>query len=218
MNKSVIAVVDDEPDVRAAIGLLLKSVGHQVQVFNSAQEYLDQYDPEQPGCLILDVRMPGISGLELQEQLNRLDYHPPIVMVSGHGEIPMAVRAIKSGAIDFLQKPFSDQQLLERVTQALQQDQINRSSLREMRSIKSRYDALTARERQVLCGVAQGKLNKVIASDLNVSTRTVEIHRAHLMEKMEVKTLSALMRCVSALERSGVLSSTDGLPDTKSAD
>lgn len=210
MNEPVIAVVDDEPDVRAAIGLLLKSVGHQVQVFNSAQEYLAQYDPEQPGCLILDVRMPGISGLELQEQLNRLDYHPPIIMVSGHGEIPMAVRAIKCGAIDFLQKPFSDQQLLERVTQALQQDQLNRTSLGEIRSIRSRYETLTARERQVLAGVAQGKLNKVIASDLKVSTRTVEIHRAHLMEKMKVKTLSALMRCVSVLEQGGIISSAKG--------
>ena len=207
MKKPVITVVDDEPDVRAAIGLLLKSVGHQVQVFNSAQDYWAQYDPEQPGCLILDVRMPGISGLELQEQLNRLDYHPPIIMVSGHGEIPMAVKAIKSGAIDFLQKPFSDQLLLDRVTQALQEDQANRTSLDELRNIRSRYDTLTARERQVLSGIAQGKLNKVIASELDVSTRTIEIHRAHLMEKMDVKSLSSLMRCVSTLEQSGVIDS-----------
>ena len=205
MKKPVISVVDDEPDVRAAIGLLLKSVGHPVQMFESAQDYWAQYDPELPGCLILDVRMPGISGLELQEQLNRLDYHPPIIMVSGHGEIPMAVKAIKSGAIDFLQKPFSDQLLLERVSQALKEDQSKRTSLKEMRNMRSRYETLTARERQVLSGIAQGKLNKVIASDLHVSTRTVEIHRAHLMEKMEVKSLSALMRCVSALEQSGVI-------------
>ncbi len=206
MTKAVVMVVDDEPDVRAAIGLLLKSVGHPVRVFDSAQDYWAQYDPEQPGCLILDVRMPGMSGLELQEQLNRLDYHPPIIMVSGHGEIPMAVKAIKSGAVDFLQKPFSDQLLLERVSQALQQDKRGRESLIELRSIRSRYKKLTAREREVLCGVAQGKLNKVIASDLKVSTRTIEIHRAHLMNKMEVKSLSSLMRCVSVLEESGIFS------------
>ena len=204
--QAVVTVVDDEPDVRAAIGLLLKSVGHQVRVFESAQDYWAQYQPEQPGCLILDVRMPGMSGLELQEQLNRLEYHPPIIMVSGHGEIPMAVKAIKSGAIDFLQKPFSDQLLLDRVTQALQLDQANREALIELRSVRSRYEKLTAREREVLSGVAQGKLNKVIASDLKVSTRTVEIHRAHVMEKMEVKSLSSLMRCVSVLEESDLFS------------
>lgn len=205
MKESVVMVVDDEPDVRAAIGLLLKSVNHRVQVFESAQDYWSRFDPEQPGCLILDVRMPGMSGLELQEQLNRLDYHPPIIMISGHGEITMAVNAVKSGAIDFLQKPVSDQLLLERVSQALQKDKDNRAALSESQKVKTRYETLTTREREVLHGVAHGKLNKVIASDLNVSTRTVEIHRAHLMEKMEAESLSSLMRYVSVLESNGVI-------------
>jgi FixJ family two-component response regulator len=208
MTGPVVMVVDDEPDVRAAIGLLLKSVGHQVRVFDSAQAYWGQYDPEQPGCLILDVRMSGMSGLELQEQLNRLEYHPPIIMVSGHGEIPMAVKAIKLGAVDFLPKPFSDQLLLDRVGQALRQDRASRDALKELRSIRSRFGRLTAREREVLCGVAQGKLNKVIAADLRLSTRTVEIHRAHVMEKMEVRSLSSLMRCVAVLEDSGIFTQT----------
>ncbi|MEA2078623.1 MAG: response regulator, partial [Pseudomonadota bacterium] len=158
MKEPVVVIVDDEPDVRAAIGLLLKSVNHQVQVFESAQDYWSRFDPEQPGCLILDVRMPGMSGMELQDQLNRLDYHPPIIMISGHGEIAMAVNAVKSGAIDFLQKPVSDQLLLERVSQALRKDQDNRTALREFQKVKARYETLTAREREVLHGVAHGKL------------------------------------------------------------
>lgn len=205
MKEPVVMIVDDEPDVRAAIGLLLKSVNHQVQVFESAQDYWLRFDPEQPGCLILDVRMPGMSGLELQEQLNRLGYHPPIIMISGHGEITMAVNAVKSGAIDFLQKPVSDQLLLERVAQALQKDQENRTTLHEFQKVQARYETLTSREREVLHGVAHGKLNKVIASDLNVSTRTVEIHRAHVMDKMDAESLSSLMRFVSVLENNGIL-------------
>jgi len=205
MKEPVVMVVDDEPDIRAALGLLLKSVNYRVQVFESAQDYWSRFNPEQPGCLILDVRMPGMSGLELQEQLNRLDYHPPIIMISGHGEITMAVNAVKSGAIDFLQKPVSDQLLLERVSQALKKDQENRLVLDEFKKIQAHYETLTAREREVLNGVAHGKLNKIIASDLHVSTRTVEIHRAHLMEKMEAESLSSLMRIVSVLEGNGII-------------
>jgi len=207
MKGPMVTIVDDEPDVRAALGLLLKSVNHQVQVFKSAQDYWSRFDPEQPGCLILDVRMPGMSGLELQEQLNLLDYHPPIIMISGHGEITMAVNAVRSGAIDFLQKPVSDHLLLERVTQALQKDRENRTALHEFQKVQTRYETLTAREREVLHGVAHGKLNKIIASDLNVSTRTVEIHRSHVMEKMDAESLSSLMRFVSVLEDNGVLDS-----------
>ncbi len=200
MDNITVTIIDDEPDVRLAIKLLLESVGHRVQTFESAQDYWAQYDPEQKGCLILDVRMPGMSGLELQEQLKLLDYHPPIIMISGHGEIPMAVKAIKSGAIDFLQKPFSDQLLLDHVSVALEQDISKRNSLMVVHKIKSRHDTLTPRELEVLEGVVDGKLNKTIASELNVSTRTIEIHRANMMEKMEVKNLSSLVRCVSVLK------------------
>jgi len=206
MNKPVVFVVDDENDVRAAIGLLLKSVGHKVHEIGSAVEFWQQFDPEQPGCLVLDVRMPGMSGIELQQQLNHLDYHPPIIMISGHGEIPMAVKAIKSGAIDFLQKPFSDQLLLDHVKFALEQDRQKRTVLEELARIKTLHEKLTPREKEVLEGIVQGKLNKVIAFELNVSTRTVEIHRAHVMEKMEVNSLSALMRRVSILEENALTS------------
>jgi len=204
MEKIFVTVVDDEPDVRLAIKLLLESVGHNVQTFESAQEFWNQYDPEQQGCLILDVRMPGMNGLELQEQLKLLDYHPPIIMISGHGEIPMAVKAIQSGAIDFLQKPFSDQVLLDHVSKAIEQDKNDRSSMVIVHDIKSRHSTLTPRELEVLDGVVNGKLNKTIASELNVSTRTIEIHRANMMEKMEVKNLSALMRCISNLEEKSI--------------
>ena len=205
MKEPVVMIVDDEPDVRAALGLLLKSVNYQVKVFESAQDYWTKFDPEQPGCLILDVRMPGMSGLELQTQLGQLDYHPPIIMISGHGELAMAVNAVKAGAMDFLQKPVSDQTLLDRVSQALKKDAEQRQTWEQLKSVQARYESLTAREREVLAGVVHGKLNKIIASDLHVSTRTVEIHRAHMMEKMEAGSLTALMRCVSVLEDHGVI-------------
>jgi len=205
MKEPVIMIVDDEPDVRDAIALLLKSVNYMVAVFESAQDYWSKFDPEQPGCLILDVRMPGMSGIELQGQLNQLDYHPPIIMISGHGELTMAVNAVRSGAIDFLPKPVSDQLLLERVSQALQKDRGMRSAHEELKKIQNQYEKLTSREREVLLGISQGKLNKTIAYDLNVSTRTIEIHRAHVMEKMQANSLSSLMRFVSVLEKNNII-------------
>ena len=205
MKEPVVMIVDDEPDVRDAIGLLLKSVNYQVAIFDSAQDYWSRFDSEQPGCLILDVRMPGMSGIELQGQLNQLDYHPPIIMISGHGELTMAVNAVKSGAIDFLPKPVSDQLLLERVSQALHKDKDMRSTHEELKKVQNQYETLTSREKEVLLGISQGKLNKIIAHDLNVSTRTIEIHRAHVMEKMRAKSLPSLMRFVSVLESNGTL-------------
>ncbi len=200
MSEPKVMIVDDELDVRDALALLLKSVGYIVQTFPSAQNYWDKFDPEQAGCIVLDVRMPGMSGLDLQRQLARLIYHPPIIMVSGHGEISMAVEAIKSGAIDFLQKPFSDQLLIDKVKQALEQDRAGRIGVCELREVRTAFAKLTPREREVLNGVIIGKLNKIIAAELNVSMRTVEIHRSNMMEKMQVNSIAALMRRIALLE------------------
>ena len=194
MNREpTIFVVDDEPDVRAALNMLIKSVGLKPEIYATPQAYLDAYDPERPGCLVLDMRMPGMSGLELQQKLANQGLHPPIIMISGHGEIPNAVQAVQSGAIDFLQKPVSDQLLLDRIQQALRLDAENRKNYREHRTLEERYTLLTPREREVMRGVLAGKLNKIIADELNVSTRTVEIHRSHVMEKMQAASLSALV-------------------------
>ena len=202
MNKEqTIFVVDDEPDVRAALNMLIKSVGLKPEIYETPQAYLDAYDPERPGCLVLDMRMPGMSGLELQAKLAGMGPHPPIIMISGHGEIPNAVQAVQSGAIDFLQKPVSDQLLLDRIQQALQLDAENRRAYKERRDLEQRYTTLTPREREVMQGVIAGKLNKIIADELNVSTRTVEIHRAHVMEKMQAGSLSTLVNMSTRIEQ-----------------
>jgi len=195
-----IFVVDDEPDVRAALGMLIKSVGLKPEIYETPQDYLDAYDPERPGCLVLDMRMPGMSGLDLQAKLASMGLHPPIIMISGHGEIPNAVQAVQSGAIDFLQKPVSDQLLLDRIQQALRLDTENRKHYIECQELEMRYTSLTPREREVLEGVIAGKLNKTIADELNVSTRTVEIHRAHVMEKMQAASLSALVHMSNRMQ------------------
>jgi two-component system response regulator FixJ len=201
MNKDqTIFVVDDEPDVRAALGMLIRSVGLKPEIYDTPQAYLDAYGPERPGCLVLDMRMPGMSGLELQEKLASMGLHPPIIMISGHGEIPNAVQAVQSGAIDFLQKPVSDQLLLDRIQQALRLDTESREKFNECHELQSRYDTLTTRECEVLQGVIAGKLNKTIADELNVSTRTVEIHRAHVMEKMQAESLSTLLHLSNRLK------------------
>ena len=199
-KEQTIFVVDDEPDVRAALSMLIKSVGLKPEIYETPQAYLDAYDPERPGCLVLDMRMPGMSGLDLQAKLAGMGPHPPIIMISGHGEIPNAVQAVQSGAIDFLQKPVSDQLLLDRIQQALRLDIENRRRYNESHELQSRYDTLTAREREVMHGVIAGKLNKTIADELNVSTRTVEIHRAHVMEKMQAGSLSALVTMSNRIE------------------
>jgi len=206
MNTSTVSVIDDEPDIRDALGMLLRSVGHNVKTYDSAQAYWDNFDPNITGCLVLDVRMPGMSGMELQARLKDLQYHPPIIMISGHGEIPMAVSAIKDGAIDFLQKPFSDQVLLDRVQQALHKDEEQRTKLEVVEDIKTNFEKLTEREREVMGAITQGKLNKVIAYELGVSTRTVEIHRARVMEKMGVRSVSSLTRKVAVLEENNIIS------------
>jgi two-component system response regulator FixJ len=193
-------IVDDDDAVRGALRLLLKSVGLAATTLSSAQDFLATYDPQQPGCLILDVRMPGMSGLELQQQLNLRGAIIPVIFITGHGDIPMAVEAMQQGAFDFLQKPFRDQDLIDRIQRALAKDQTGRAELRERARIEQRLETLTAREREVLELVTSGKPNKIMAADLGVSQRTVEIHRARVMEKMGASSLAQLVRMVLDLK------------------
>ncbi|MFO1427785.1 MAG: response regulator transcription factor [Steroidobacteraceae bacterium] len=202
MNRNpTVYIVDDDEAVRSSLRLLLKSVGLPAIAYGSARDFLGAYDPDQPGCLVLDVRMPGMSGLELQEELNRRGAIIPVIFITGHGDIPMAVEAMQHGAFDFLQKPFRDQDLIDRIQRGLETDARNRADLREQEQIRERYDSLTPREREVLALVTQGKANKVMAGDLGVSQRTVEIHRARVMEKMGASSLAQLVRMVMDLEK-----------------
>src|SRR6185295_9672089 len=185
MNKSpVVMVVDDDSGVRNAMRALLKSVGLNSILFSSAQEFLDAYDAQQPGCLLLDIRMPGKSGMELQQELNLRGAVVPVIFMSGHADIPMAVEAMQHGACDFLQKPFRDQDLLDRIQRAIAKNGERRIALGERERIKGYLESLTEREREVLDPLHTGKQNKQIAQDLGVSPRTIEIHRARVMEKM----------------------------------
>lgn len=189
-------VVDDDSAVRNSLRLLLKSVGLIAQPLGSAAEFLERYRPSQPGCLVLDVRMPGMSGLELQRELNLQGATIPVIFITGHGDIPMAVEAMQQGAFDFLAKPFPDQELIDRVQRALARDATTRAALNERERIRDRLDSLTPREREVLALMTQGKPNKIMAHELGVSQRTVEIHRARVMEKSGASSLAQLVRMV----------------------
>ena len=195
-------IVDDDEGVRGSLRLLIKSVGLAPTAFGSAREFLDKYNPRQSGCLVLDVRMPQMSGLELQEQLNRQGAILPVIFITGHGDVPMAVEAMQAGAFDFLEKPFRDQDLIDRIQRALEKDRANRAQLTERGLIRERLESLTPREREVLDMVSSGKANKIMAADLGVSQRTVEIHRARVMEKMGAASLAQLVRMVMDLEDS----------------
>lgn len=194
-------VVDDDDAVRDGLALLIRSVGLEVETYASAAAFLADLSPDRGGCLILDVRMPGMSGMELQEELNRMEVSLPIIFITGHGDVPMAVRAMKEGAVDFIPKPFSDQELLDRVHTALHQDAEQREQIAERHEIERRVNSLTPREREVMSMVVAGNANKVIAGSLGVSQRTVEIHRARVMEKMEAGSLAELVGLALALER-----------------
>jgi two-component system, LuxR family, response regulator FixJ len=190
----LVMVVDDDSGIRNAMRALLKSVGLESVQYPSAQEFLTAYQPSQPGCLVLDIRMPGMSGLELQQQLNLRGAVIPVIFMTGHGDIPMAVEAMQHGAFDFLQKPFRDQDLLDRIQRAIVRDGELRQSLGEHARIKAHLESLTPREREVLDLMTLGKQNKVIAQELGVSPRTVEIHRARVMEKMNAQSVAELVR------------------------
>jgi len=188
-----VCVVDDDAGVRSSLRLLLKSLGLAATAYDSAASFLAAYDPEQPGCLLLDIRMPGMSGLELQQVLNQRGSLTPTIFITGHGDVPMAVEAIRQGAFDFLQKPFRDQQLIDCVQRAIAKDRSIRDQLRSHEEIQRRLDSLTAREQEVLELVTEGAPNKIIAHKLGISQRTVEIHRARVMEKMNAGSLAQLV-------------------------
>lgn len=193
-EKGTVFVVDDDQAIRKSLDLLLSSVGMEVESFASTTEFLDAYDPARPGCLLLDIRMPETSGLALQEQLQDLDCILPIIFITGHADVSLAVRAMHAGAYDFIEKPFNDQDLIDRTQAALEHDATNRQQVTEIREIHSRLEKLTAREREVLEHVANGEANKVVAINLGISERTVEIHRARVMEKMQARSLAQLIR------------------------
>jgi len=198
-DAATVMVVDDDTGLRNAMRSLLKSVGLTSTLFASAKEFLAAYQPSQTGCLVLDIRMPGMSGLELQQQLNLRGAVIPVIFMSGHADIPMAVEAMQHGAFDFLQKPFRDQDLLDRIQRAIAKDAEVRKSLGEHERIKARLDELTPREREVLDLLTQGLQNKAIAQQLAVSPRTIEIHRARVMEKMNSHSVAELVRMMMDL-------------------
>lgn len=196
LPEATVFVVDDDDAVRESLAFLIRSIGLKVENFASAQDFLRQYNAARPGCLVLDIRMPGMSGLELQDKLNQMDSMLPIIFITGHGDVPMAVKAIKAGAADFVQKPFRDQELIDRIREVLEEDASARVEKLQKAEILKRMSTLTEREREVMEQVVDGKANKVVAIDLNVSQRTVEIHRANVMDKMKARSLAQLVRLV----------------------
>ena len=197
----MVFIVDDEEAVRDSIGLLLRSVGIRSQGFPDARAFLDGYQPEQRGCLILDIRMPRLSGMELQQELNRKGWSIPLIFITGHGDVPMAVEAMRAGAVDFLQKPFKDDELIRRVQKALEQDQKMREQLSSLEQLGARYASLTVREREIAGRLVAGAANKAVAIDLDLSERTVELHRAHIMQKMAARGVAQLVQMLMQLKR-----------------
>lgn len=189
-----IYVVDDDDGMRRALDALLSTVGYKTAVFSRPGEFLSQFKPEVHSCLVLDIRMPEMSGLEVQQQLNRRGSMLPVIFITGHGDVPMAVQAMKEGAFEFVQKPFRDQDLLDRINHALKQDADNRTNAARRSEVQHRVGSLTPREKQVMNFIVDGSANKVIAIDLGLSERTVEIHRAKVMEKMGARSVAHLVK------------------------
>jgi FixJ family two-component response regulator len=200
--RPTIYIVDDDDGMRRALVTLLSTVGYPTAAFARASEFLAKFKADDPGCLVLDIRMPEMSGLELQQQLNRMGSMLPVIFITGHGDVPMAVQAMKEGAFEFIQKPFREQDLLDRINHALQLDAENRKDQARRSEIAKRVDTLTPREREVMGFVVNGEANKVIAIDLGLSERTVEIHRAKVMEKMGARSVAHLVRLHLTLNES----------------
>ncbi len=195
-NEPTVFVVDDDPAMRQSLRWLIESVNLSVETYAAAQEFLAAYDPSRSGCLVLDVRMPGMGGLDLQDELRSREIEIPIIIVTGYAEVPTAVRALKGGAVDFIEKPFSDQLLLDRIQQAIASDRQARARQAERAELSARVAQLTPREREVMQLVVGGSSNREIAAELGLSVKTVEVHRARVMEKMKVDSLAELVRLV----------------------
>ena len=202
-NEATVFIVDDDEGVREGLGLLLETIGQSYRLYSSAIEFLEDFDPGKRGCLVLDIRMPRMSGLDLQEKLIEQESLLPIIFITGHGDIPMAVDAMRRGAMDFIRKPFREQDLLDRINEALEYDSGNREALLDRQDLRNRISALSERELQVFHRVAAGDPNRVIAYDLGISERTVEAHRSQVMSKLGIQRLAQLVRIKLEAEQLG---------------
>jgi len=198
-ERAVVFVVDDDPSIRRSLGSLLRSVGHEVRLFASAQEFMSAERPDAPGCLVLDVRLPGMSGLTFQQELAKAGIYIPVIFVTGHGDVPMTVRAMRAGAVDFLTKPFDDQVLLDAIHSSIERDRARRRDAASLAEVQALYRGLTERERQIMKLVVAGRVNKQIAAELGLSLVTVKVHRGQVMRKMLAKSLADLVRMADRL-------------------
>src|SRR5258706_12569747 len=197
---STVLVIDDDPDLRASVGRLLRSVGLDAQLFASISDFLKSDPPDGPTCLVLDVRLPGQSGLDLQRELAAANQEIPIIFITGHGDIPMSVQAMKGGAIEFLTKPFRDQELLDAIQLGLSRDRARRENEEALVALRERFAALSPREREIMIQVERGRLSKQIAGDIGIPEATVKVHRSRLMRKMNARSLVALSRMAEKLQ------------------
>ena len=198
-DKPVIFVVDDDASVREALDSLIRSIGLNAQLFGTTEEFLRAKRPDVPGCLVLDIRLPGLSGLDFQREMAKSNIHIPVIFITGHGDVPMSVRAMKAGAIEFLAKPFRDQDLLDAIHAGIEIDRFRRQTSARVEKLQVYFAALTLREREVMHRVVSGRPNKQIAADLKLSEFTVKVHRAHVMRKMKAKSLADLVRMADKL-------------------